>query len=117
MMLTAIAHLQAAQSAGAGIGSTLLLVGPMILIFYFFLIKPQNDARKKHLEMVSSVRRGDKVVTGGGLIGKVVKVAEGSEEITVELAEGVQVQVLKSSLTDVTSKTRPKEQAEKSDKK
>lgn len=82
---------------------------PFILIFaifYFLLIRPQQQARKRHEEMVSAVQRGDKVVTAGGLLGKVTKAGEGPE-IQVELADGVVVTVVKATLTDVKSKNAP----------
>lgn len=102
------------RSATDEIISTLFLVVPMILILYFFMIKPQNDMRKRHQAMVEGVRRGDRIVTAGGLVGKVTKVPENSEEITVQLADGIEVTVMKGMLNDVKSKTQP---AEKTDKK
>jgi preprotein translocase subunit YajC len=101
---------QAAQPSPQGsLMSTLILMVPMILIFYFLLIRPQNQARKKHQEMIMAVRRGDTVVTSGGLVGKVTKVPENGDEITIELAEGVQVTCVKATLSDVRSKTQPKD--------
>ena len=82
---------------------------PMIVIFaafYFLLIRPQMNARKKHAEMVSNVRRGDVVVTAGGVVGKVTKVLEG-DEIMVALAENVTVKVVKATLSDVRTKPQP----------
>ncbi|MDC0738535.1 preprotein translocase subunit YajC [Cognatishimia sp. SS12] len=82
---------------------------PLILIFgimYFLLIRPQQKKVKEHQAMVASVRRGDEVVTQGGLIGKVVKVKE-NNEIEVELAEGIKVRVVQSTLAQVVSKTEP----------
>ena len=82
---------------------------PLILIFaimYFLLIRPQQKKMKEHQAMVEAVRRGDQVVTQGGLIGKVVKVKD-DNEIEVELAEGVKVRVVKSTIAQVTSKTEP----------
>lgn len=82
---------------------------PLILIFgimYFLLIRPQQKKMKQHQAMVSSVRRGDVVVTAGGLIGKVVKVKDDGE-VEVELAEGVKVRVVASTIADVRSKTEP----------
>lgn len=98
-----------AQAADAAAPNPLLQMAPLILmfvIFYFLLIRPQMNARKKHQEMVSNVRRGDVVVTAGGIIGKVTKVLEG-DEIMVELADNVTVKVLKATLTDVRTKTQP----------
>ena len=82
---------------------------PLILIFaimYFLLIRPQQKEMKEHQGMVSALRRGDQVVTQGGLIGKVSKVKDDSE-IEVELAEGVKVRVVKSTIAQVLSKTEP----------
>jgi len=79
---------------------------PLILlfgIFYFLIIRPQQQRMKAHQTMVSAVKRGDTVVTAGGLIGKVSKVKDDSE-ILVEIADNVQVRVLKSTLTEVRSK-------------
>ena len=81
---------------------------PLILIFaimYFLVLRPQQRRVKEHREMVTNVRRGDVVVTAGGLVGKVTKVDEG--EITVEIAENVRVRVVKSTLAEVRSKSEP----------
>ncbi|GAA6201185.1 preprotein translocase subunit YajC [Aquicoccus sp. SU-CL01552] len=82
---------------------------PLILIFaimYFLLIRPQQKKVKEHQAMVAAVRRGDQIVTQGGLIGKVSKVKD-DNEVEVELAEGVKVRVVKSTIAQVTSKTEP----------
>jgi preprotein translocase subunit YajC len=82
---------------------------PLILIFaimYFLLIRPQQKKLKDHQAMVNAVRRGDQVVTQGGIVGKVVKVREDGE-VEVEIADGVKVRVIKSTLADVKSKTEP----------
>lgn len=82
---------------------------PLILIFaimYFLLIRPQQKKVKEHQAMVTAVRRGDQVITQGGLIGKVVKVKD-DNEVEVELAENVKVRVVKSTIANVVSKTEP----------
>ncbi|MGR3634369.1 MAG: preprotein translocase subunit YajC [Shimia sp.] len=82
---------------------------PLILIFaimYFLLIRPQQKKVKEHQNMVEALRKGDRVVTQGGLIGKVVKVKE-DNEVEVEVAEGVKVRVVKSTIAQVLSKTEP----------
>ena len=82
---------------------------PLILIFaimYFLLIRPQQKKMKDHQNMVSSLRRGDQVVTQGGIIGKVVQVRDPGE-LEVEIAEGVKVRVVQSTIAQVTSKTEP----------
>ena len=81
----------------------LLQMAPLILlfaIFYFLLIRPQQQRAKQHQAMVNAVRRGDSVVTAGGLVGRVVKVKD-DREIMVEIADNVQVRVVKSTLSDV----------------
>jgi preprotein translocase subunit YajC len=82
---------------------------PLILIFgimYFLLIRPQQKKVKQHAAMVAALRRGDQVVTQGGLIGKVVKVKD-DNEIEVEIADGVKVRVVQSTIAQVLSKTEP----------
>ncbi len=96
-----------AQDAGAAGG--LISIIPFILIFvimYFLLIRPQQKKMKEHQAMVSALRRGDQVVTQGGIIGKVLKVKEDGEA-EVEIAEGVKVRVLKATIANVISKTEP----------
>ncbi|SDW26361.1 preprotein translocase subunit YajC [Litoreibacter albidus] len=97
-----------AQAAG-GAGSAFTSFIPLILIFaimYFLLIRPQQKKLKDHQAMVNAVRRGDQVITQGGIVGKVAKVKEDGE-IEVEIAEGVKVRVIKSTLASVVSKTEP----------
>ena len=98
-----------AQAGGAPGGDMFLQLMPLLLIFvvfWFFLIRPQQKKAKEHREMVSSVRRGDQVVTGGGLMGKVTKVID-ENSVQVELAENVRVKVVTSTLQDVLSKGAP----------
>lgn len=78
----------------------------IIVIFYFLLIRPQQKKAKEHQAMVTGVRRGDVVITAGGMIGKVSKVID-DREVLVEIAEGVKVKVVKSTLQDIRSKTEP----------
>ena len=83
--------------------STLVPLVLLFGIFYFLLIRPQQQRVKAHQQMVAAVRRGDTVVTAGGLIGKVAKVKDDGE-LMVEIADNVQVRVLKGTLTEVRSK-------------
>ncbi|RMA41153.1 MULTISPECIES: preprotein translocase subunit YajC [Paracoccaceae] len=86
---------------------------PLILIFaimYFLLIRPQQKKVKEHQAMVAGLRRGDQVITQGGLYGKVTKVKDDSE-IEVEIAEGVKVRVARPTIAQVVSKTEPAEKA------
>lgn len=95
-----------AQGAGGGeaIGGFLVPMLLMVVIFYFLLIRPQQQRAKEHREMVSQVRRGDSVVTSGGMIGKVTKAPDNSDEIEVELAESLKVRILRSTLIDIRAK-------------
>ena len=98
-----------AQAGGAPGGDMFVQLLPLLLIFvvfWFFLIRPQQKKAKQHREMVANVRRGDQVVTGGGLLGKVTKVIDEST-VQVELSENVRVKVLSSTLQDVLSKGAP----------
>jgi preprotein translocase subunit YajC len=84
---------------------------PIIAIFaimYFLMIRPQQQRMKQHREMVDNVRRGDTVVTAGGIIGKVAKVKD-EGEILIDIADNVQVRVLKSTLTEVRVKGSDKD--------
>jgi len=98
-----------AQAGGAPGGDMFIQLMPLLLIFvvfWFFLIRPQQKKAKDHREMVSTVRRGDQVVTGGGMMGKVTKVLD-ENTVQVELAENVRVKVISSTLSDVLSKGAP----------
>ncbi|MEL6207948.1 MAG: preprotein translocase subunit YajC [Pseudomonadota bacterium] len=101
-----------AQAAGAGgAGGAFIQFLPLILIFaimYFLLIRPQQKKMKDHQAMVEALRRGDQVVTQGGLIGKVAKVKD-DNEIEVEISDGVRVRVVRSTVAQVLSKTEPAE--------
>ena len=96
-----------AQGAGAGGGSDFMLqLFPLVLIFivfYFLLIRPQQSKMKAQREMLAGVKRGDRVVTGGGIIGLVTKVI-GENELQVELAEGVRVRIIKQTITDILTR-------------
>lgn len=107
-MLISPAFAQAAGPFGGG-GDMLSTFLPLILIFvvfWFFLIRPQQKRAKAHREMLAAVRRGDQVVTGGGLIGKVVKVVD-DNTLQLELADNVRVKVVRGTIADVLSKTEP----------
>ena len=78
----------------------------ILLIMYFLLIRPQQKKVKEHQAMVAALRRGDQVITQGGLIGKVTKVKDDGE-VEVELAEGVKVRVVRNTIASVINKTEP----------
>jgi preprotein translocase subunit YajC len=95
-----------AQGAAGGGSDFLVQLFPLVLIFvvfYFLLIRPQQTKMKTQREMLAGVKRGDRVVTGGGILGLVTKVVS-DNELQVELAEGVRVRVLKQTITDIITR-------------
>ncbi len=108
-MFISPAYAQAAGGGGSGIEAMLPLV-LIFIVFYFLLIRPQQKKMKEHKVMLASVNRGDRVVTGGGISGKVTKV-DNEHEITVEIAKDVRVKVQRSLLSAVLSKTQPQKGA------
>ena len=89
---------------------TLTLALPMIAIFYFLLWRPQSQRQKQLRSMIDNMRRGDTVVTAGGILGRVVKApAAEDQEVLVEIADNVQVRVLKGTISDVRAKNQPVE--------
>jgi preprotein translocase subunit YajC len=108
-MFATAAFAQTTGTPGGAAGGLISFV-PIILIFaimYFLMIRPQQKKVKEHRAMVEAVRRGDQVITSGGLIGKVTKVAD--SELEVELAPNVKVRVVRSTISQVVSKTEPVE--------
>jgi preprotein translocase subunit YajC len=106
-MLISPAFAQAASPFGGD--NMLVSLLPFILIFvimYFLILRPQQKRAKQHQEMVKNVRRGDTVVTSGGLVGKVTKVID-DDQIEVELAEDVRVRQMRSMVADVRAKGEP----------
>ncbi|MDX2224151.1 MAG: preprotein translocase subunit YajC [Rhodospirillaceae bacterium] len=98
-----------AQAAGGDAGGAFTAFVPLILIFvifYFLLIRPQQKKMKEHKAMLGAIRRGDKVVTNGGIIGLVTKVVD-DRELQVEIAENVRVRVLRDMVASVMGKTEP----------
>ncbi len=101
-----------AQSVGGAGGDMFTSFIPLILIFvifYFFLIRPQQKKAKEHKALIENLRRGDQVLTQGGIFGKVTRVKDGDEEIEVEVAPNVKIRVLRSAVGSVISKTEPAE--------
>jgi preprotein translocase subunit YajC len=98
-----------AQGTGMLDQNTLIQFLPLVLIFvvfYFLLIRPQQRKAKDHKTMLDALRRGDRVVTGGGIIGTVARV-DSPEEVSVDIADGVRVRVLRSTITSVLAKPDP----------
>ena len=99
-----------AQISGDSVSSLLSSgIVPMVLVlvvFYFLMIRPQQQKAKEHRSMLSALRRGDRVVTGGGIVGTVAKVVS-DDEVLVDIADNVRVRVLRSTITSVVAKTEP----------
>ena len=98
-----------AQGTGIFDQNALIQFLPLVLIFvvfYFLLIRPQQTKQKEHRKMLDALRRVDRIVTGGGIIGTVARV-DSAEEVTVDIAEGVRVRVLRSTITSVLAKPDP----------
>jgi len=99
-----------AQSPFGG-GSTEMITSllPFILIFvimYFLILRPQQKRVKQHAEMVKNVRKGDTVITSGGLVGRVTKVVD-DDQVEIEVADGVRVRQMRSMVSDVRAKGEP----------
>ncbi len=95
-----------AYAQGGGGGFDLVGIMPLVLIFavfYFLLIRPQQKKAKAHREMLGAITRGDKIITGGGIMGKVTKVVN-DNELAVEIAEGIKVKVQRGMVAGVIAK-------------
>ncbi len=100
-----------AQASGGGFGGfggmeSLLPLVLIFVVFYFLLIRPQQKKAKAHRELLGALRRGDRIVTGGGLIGQITRVVNDSELI-VEIADNIKVRVMRAMVSDVIAKTEP----------
>ncbi len=105
-MFVSTAYAQGAGGAGGGGFEALLPLILIFVVFYFLLIRPQQKKMKVHREMLGAMRRGDKVVTGGGIMGTVTKV-DNDHEVTVEIAKDIKVKVRRDLISAVVSKTEP----------
>ncbi len=96
-----------AQAAGGSspLTSLIPLIG-IFLVMYFLIIRPQQQKIKEHAEMVAALRKGDSVVTSGGILGKVTKVVDDSQ-VEVEISDGVKVKMLRSAIGEVRNKANP----------
>ena len=98
-----------AQASPIGSDSLLVTMLPFVLIFvimYFLILRPQQKRVKEHQELVKNLRRGDTVVTSGGVVGKVTKVVD-DEQIEVEIADGVRIRQMRQMVSGVRAKTEP----------
>jgi preprotein translocase subunit YajC len=93
-------------AAGPGALGAFLPIILIFVVFYFLLIRPQQKKMKQHKEMLAAIRRGDRIVTGGGIVGTVSKVID-DNEIQVEIAEGVRVRVHRGLISTVLTKSQP----------
>lgn len=106
-MLISSAYAQAAAPAAGG-SDFLVSMLPLVLIFvvfYFLLIRPQQKRAKEHRNMIEAIKRGDQVLTAGGIYGKVVRVED--TQLTIEIAKEVDVKVARATISDVLNKTPP----------
>jgi len=92
----------AAPPPGGGLIEMLILPVGMIVIFYFLLIRPQNNRMKKHREMIANMKKGDTVITQGGVIGRVFKLAD--DEVTIDTGEGGKLRIVRSMIMDIKRK-------------
>lgn len=105
-----ISSAQAADGGGLLSNPQVLQFAPMIFIFvvfYFLLIRPQQQRARKLREEQGSLRRGDRIVTAGGIVGVVQATRDDSDEVDVEIAQGVRVKVVRSTITNITSREKP----------
>ena len=96
-MISAAIPLVLGQATAGGIGTNLVFFGALLAIMYFVLIRPQQKQAKEQQNMISALKKGDDVVTQGGLLGKIFAVAD--KTVTLEVASGVKMRVLKSAIT------------------
>jgi preprotein translocase subunit YajC len=96
---------QATADPSTGIMNTIIMFGLMFLILYFMIIRPQQKRQKERQKMIDSIKKGDKVITSGGIHGTVVGVEE--KTLLVEIAEKVKVKVERASIAGVTRETEP----------
>jgi preprotein translocase subunit YajC len=109
-MFVTPAYAQAAAAPGqGGISDILIQLFPILLlvvIFWFLIFRPQQKRLKAQQAMLSAIRRGDTVVSTGGIVGKVTKAVDG-EDLEVEIAQGVKVKLVRGMIADVRSKAEP----------
>ncbi|MCV9965262.1 preprotein translocase subunit YajC [Pararhizobium sp. BT-229] len=103
------AFAQTVPGAAGGGADILMSILPFLLIFvvmYFLIIRPQRANMKRREELLKNIRRGDQIVTGGGIVGKVTKVID-DNELEVEIADGVKIRVVRSGVSEVRVKGEP----------
>jgi preprotein translocase subunit YajC len=96
---------QPSQDGGPGIMSNIILFGSIILIFYFMIIRPQQKRAKERQKLLESIKKGDKVITSGGMYGTVAGLDE--KTVLVQIADNVKVKLDRSSIAAIVSETEP----------
>ncbi|HLH95430.1 MAG TPA: preprotein translocase subunit YajC [Xanthobacteraceae bacterium] len=105
-MFVTPAFAQSSLNDLVGIGSPLPMMIIVVVIFYFLVLRPQQKRAKEHQDLVKNLRRGDTIVTSGGLVGKVTKLVD-DEQVEFEIADGVRVRQVRSMVTSVRAKGEP----------
>ena len=105
-MFISPAYAQAAGEPASAFGAFVPLI-LIFVIFYFLLIRPQQKKVKEHKAMLEAVRRGDRIVTNGGIVGLVIKVLPDERALMVEIADNIKVKVMRDMVSSVLSKTEP----------
>ncbi|MBV8567214.1 MAG: preprotein translocase subunit YajC [Methylobacteriaceae bacterium] len=106
MLTSAFAQTPGGAPGGSDLFIQLVPIGLVLVIMYFLVLRPQQTRARQHQQLIKNVRRGDTVVTTGGLIGRVTKATEDAE-IELEIAQGVKVRLLRQMISDVRSKGEP----------
>jgi len=108
-MFISPAYAQGSLFGGGGNADMITSLLPFVLIFvimYFLILRPQQKRAKQHSEMVKNVRKGDTVITSGGLVGRVTKVVD-DDQVEIEVADGVRVRQMRSMVSEVRAKGEP----------
>ncbi len=113
-MLFTPAYAQSGAGGGADLFSLLFPFALIFIIMYFLVIRPQQKRLKEHREMLGALKRGDEIITSGGLIAKITRVKDDADEVEAEIAQGVKVRIVKGTISGVNSKTEPAAAAQKS---
>lgn len=104
-MIVSPAYAQA-EGGGAALFTNMIPLVLIIVIMYFLMIRPQQKRAREHREMVAQLKRGDEVITQGGVVGKITKVKDDTE-VEVEISKDVRVRVMRGTITQVLNKTEP----------
>ncbi len=118
-MFISPAYAQAAGGGAADVLPQLMLMAAVFVVFYFLLIRPQQKKVKEHKAMIDALKRGDRVVTTGGLIGTIQRIVSDREAV-LEIGDGVRVRIMRAMISEIMAKTEPlaaDDKAEKSEKK